>query len=64
MPPTIRTILRQAYKLLYRSNLNLSQALERIEDELEPSEALEYLVVFLRGSQGGFGGRGNQAPRA
>jgi UDP-N-acetylglucosamine acyltransferase len=63
IPPTIRTILRQAYKLLYRSNLNLSQALERIEDELEPSEALEYLVVFLRGSQGGFGGRGNQAPR-
>ncbi len=64
IPPTVRTILRQAYKLLYRSNLNLSQALERIEDELEPSEALEYLVVFLRGSQGGFGGRGNQAPRA
>lgn len=63
LPPTVRTVLRQAYKLLYRSNLNLSQALERIEEELEPSEALQYLVAFLRGTQGGFGGRGNQPAR-
>ena len=63
MPPNVRTLLKQAYKLLYRSNLNTSQALERIEDELEPCEELEYLILFIRGTQGGYGGRGNQAPR-
>jgi UDP-N-acetylglucosamine acyltransferase len=62
VPPTVRAILRQAYKLLYRSNLNLSQAMERIEDELEPCEELEYLILFLR--LGGFGGRGTTEQRA
>jgi UDP-N-acetylglucosamine acyltransferase len=62
VPPTVRAVLRQAYKLLYRSNLNLSQAMERIEDELEPCEELEYLILFLR--LGGFAGRGTQESRA
>jgi UDP-N-acetylglucosamine acyltransferase len=61
--PNVRATLRQAYKLLYRSNLNVSQALERIEDELEPSEELTYLVDFIRGMQSGFGGRGNEPRR-
>jgi UDP-N-acetylglucosamine acyltransferase len=64
MTPNTRTLLRQAYKLLYRSNLNTSQALERIEDELEPCEELEYLILFIRGTQAGTMRRGNQTPRA
>jgi acyl-[acyl-carrier-protein]--UDP-N-acetylglucosamine O-acyltransferase len=64
MTPNTRTLLRQAYKLLYRSNLNTSQALERIEDELEPCEELEYLILFIRGTQAGYMRRGNQTPRA
>lgn len=63
VPPNIRATLRMAYKLLYRSNLNYSQAMERIEEELEPSEELDYLLNFIRGTQGGFGGRGNDLPR-
>lgn len=63
MPPNVRSLLKQAYKLLYRSNLNTSQALERIEDELESCEELEYLILFIRGTQGGYMRRGNQAPR-
>jgi UDP-N-acetylglucosamine acyltransferase len=59
----VRSALRQAYKLIYRSNLNLTQAIERIEEDLEPSEELEYLVAFMRGTQSGFGGRGNERPR-
>jgi UDP-N-acetylglucosamine acyltransferase len=59
----VRSTLRQAYKLLYRSNLNKSEAIERIEEELEPSDELEYLLDFLRGTSGGFGGRGNEKPR-
>lgn len=59
VPPNVRTTLRQAYKMLYRSNLNLSQAMERIEDELETSDELKYLLSFMRGVQRGNGGRGN-----
>lgn len=62
-PPHIRSALRQAYKLLYRSQLNLSQAMERIEDELVMSEELEYLLKFMRGIQSGFAGRGNYPSR-
>lgn len=63
VPPNVRSALRQAYKLLYRSELNLSQAIERIEEEVERSDELDYLVNFIRGTQGGFGGRGNDTPR-
>ncbi|MBM3496841.1 MAG: acyl-ACP--UDP-N-acetylglucosamine O-acyltransferase [Armatimonadetes bacterium] len=63
VPPVSRTILRQAYKLLYRSELNLSQAIARIEDELDMSEELEYLLAFMRSTQSGFAGRGNERRR-
>lgn len=63
IPPSVRSVLRHAYKLVYRSRLNMSQALERIEDELEPSEELAYFVQFLRGTQAGTGGRGNAKKR-
>ncbi len=61
--PNVRSGLRQAYKLLYRSNLNRSEALERIEEELEPSPELEYLMDFMHGIARGYGGRGNDTPR-
>lgn len=63
VPPSIRTALRQAYKLIYRSNLNLSQAMERVQEELERSEELDYLLAFMHGTQCGFGGRGNDRAR-
>ena len=63
VPPNVRSVLRHAYKLAYRSGLNMSQALERIEDELEPSEELAYLVQFLRGTQNGISGRSNVGAR-
>lgn len=59
VPPQVRSTLRQAYKLLYRSNLNVTQAIERIQEELDRSEELDYLVAFIRGMQSGFSGRGN-----
>lgn len=63
VPPASRTALRQAYKLLYRSDLNHSQAIARIEDEIETNEELEYLVTFMRGTQSGNAGRGNERRR-
>lgn len=61
--PKVRSDLKQAYKLLYRSNLNQSQALEVIENEIEPSEELQYLLDFIRNVRLGFGGRQLEVPR-
>jgi len=55
--PDVRNGLRQAYKLLYRSNLNLSQAVESIESEIEPSPERDYLLEFVRNVKVGFAGR-------
>ena len=64
VPANVRNVLRQAYKLLYRSNLNHSEAIERIEEELDHSPELEYLLTFVRGTSTGYAGRGNERPRS
>lgn len=56
---SIRGDIRTAYKLLYRSNLNRSQALEAIADEIEPSPEIEHLLNFVRHTREGINGRGN-----
>jgi UDP-N-acetylglucosamine acyltransferase len=61
--PKVRSDLKQAYKLLYRSNLNITQALEAIENEIEASEELQYLLDFIRNVRLGFGGRQLETPR-
>ncbi len=61
--PKARSGLKHAYKLLYRSNLNLTQALEAIENEVEPSQELEYMLDFIRSVRLGFGGRQLETPR-
>jgi UDP-N-acetylglucosamine acyltransferase len=45
--PAVRRSLQIAYKLLYRSNLNLSQALERWPSEVPDGEEVRYLFSFL-----------------
>jgi len=44
--------LRQAYRLLFRSDLRLQDALARIEQEV-PTEHARHLVAFIRGSKRG-----------
>lgn len=61
--PKVRAGLRHSYKLLYRSQLNMSQALERIEAEVEPSEELNYLLDFIRNIKCGHHGRQREHPR-
>jgi UDP-N-acetylglucosamine acyltransferase len=46
------SILKQAYQLLYKSNLKLEEALGRIEAEIPTPETL-HLVSFIRRSQRG-----------
>jgi len=45
--------LKEASRFLYRSGLNRSQALERIENDVEQSDEIRYLVEFYRNSARG-----------
>lgn len=46
-------ILKKAYKFIYRSNLNVSQALEKIKSELEITRELQNIIKFIENSQRG-----------
>ena len=59
----VRSDLKQAYKLLYRSQMNMSQALETIENEVNPSVERDYLLDFIRHIRFGSNGRQLDAPR-
>ncbi|MBY0357431.1 MAG: acyl-ACP--UDP-N-acetylglucosamine O-acyltransferase [Candidatus Obscuribacterales bacterium] len=49
----LRSDLKQAYKLLYRSGLNHSQAIARIEEEIEPSSEIKEICQFFQDSRRG-----------
>lgn len=48
-----RLLLKKAYVLLFRSGLNVSQALERIDAELPRTDEISMLVDFIRASKRG-----------
>lgn len=58
-----RADLKQAYKILYRSQMNTSQAVEAIDAEIESSPERDYLLDFIRRIRFGSNGRQNDAPR-
>ncbi len=53
MPPEVRKALSRAFRLFYRSGLNVSQALERILEEVEPYREVVHFVEFIKASQRG-----------
>lgn len=55
LPVAARTQLKRAYKLLYRSGLNLGQALAEM-GKLEPGHELRHLVAFLQATERGISG--------
>ena len=52
-PPETRSALKEAHRLLYRENLNRSQALERIRYEVEQTPEIITLAKFYAESQRG-----------
>src|SRR5712692_7876201 len=46
--------LHKAFRLLTRSGLNTSQAVERIREEIPPSPEIDELLAFIAGSERGF----------
>ncbi len=53
VPPETREILKKAYKLIFRSELNTSQAVQAIESSLEPIPELERMMTFIKNSSRG-----------
>ena len=53
VPEDVQRKLKQAYKILYRSGLNVTQALGRIEEEVDSCAELDHLVSFVRESKRG-----------
>jgi UDP-N-acetylglucosamine acyltransferase len=49
---TIRE-LKRAYRLLFRSEMNVTQAIERVQTELEPLPEVKELIRFVEASERG-----------
>jgi UDP-N-acetylglucosamine acyltransferase len=47
--------LKRAYRLLFRSELNVSQALERAREEIEPLAEVDAFLRFVEQSERGVG---------
>jgi UDP-N-acetylglucosamine acyltransferase len=48
-----RAALKQAYRLLFQSKMNVSQGLVRARDEVEPLPEVERFLAFVEGSERG-----------
>ncbi len=46
-------LLKELYRIIFLSNLNTSQALEKIEKEIAPSEDRDEIINFIRSSKRG-----------
>jgi UDP-N-acetylglucosamine acyltransferase len=53
IPAEVRLELKRAYRILYRSQLNVSQALDRITSDLKPYPEIHEFVEFVRSSERG-----------
>ena len=56
-----RTLLKRAYKLLFRSNHNFAQAIEIIEKEIPECDTIKHLVEFFRNTKRGISASGNSS---
>lgn len=62
VPSEVRNQVGTAFKLLYRSGMNTSQALERIHAEIPRSETLDYFIDFVERVREGRLGRQDETP--
>lgn len=53
-PAEVRAQIKKAYKLIYRSEHNLSQAVAAIKEELEPTPEIQTILTFIEQGTRGF----------
>jgi UDP-N-acetylglucosamine acyltransferase len=46
-------LLRKTYQIIYESNLNVTQALDRIREEVAPSDEIQHIIEFIQKSKRG-----------
>lgn len=51
--PDVRTAIKESYRILYRSGVNISQALALIEEQIEPYPEIREIIQFIRSSKRG-----------
>jgi UDP-N-acetylglucosamine acyltransferase len=61
IPLSTRTALTQAFKIMYRSNLSLEEALKKIEAQIDPLAEINHFVQFCRQSRRGLTGFKNES---
>jgi UDP-N-acetylglucosamine acyltransferase len=49
----VRRVVKEAFRLLYRSDLNVTQAIERIRQDLPPIPEIRRLLEFIKRSRRG-----------
>jgi len=59
--PESRKLIKEAFKILYRSDLNFADALAKVESEIEQVAEINYLVEFFRNSKRGVS-KGTKSP--
>ena len=57
MPPEQIASLKHAYRLLFRSDLNVSEAVQKILSESEPTAEVKQLADFMVRIDEGYSGR-------
>jgi UDP-N-acetylglucosamine acyltransferase len=45
--------IREAYRLIFKSDLNVSQAVERLEDREDLTPEVQHMIAFIRSSERG-----------
>lgn len=50
-----RLLLKRAYRLLFRSNLNMKQAVQKVREDVEMCGEVAHLLEFIEASQRGIG---------
>lgn len=53
IPAEVQAEIKKVYKIIYRSNLNLTQALEKIEQEITKYDEVVHVINFLKESERG-----------
>lgn len=53
IPAPVIEKLKKAYKILFRSGMNTSQAIKKIEEEIQLIDEIQYLINFIRTSDRG-----------
>lgn len=51
--PDLRTAIKEAYRIIYRTGLNKSNALTKVEEEIQPFEEVKEIVDFFKNSKRG-----------